>query len=480
MNKIFTKETDGLPLRIFEEISEIPRGTGNEKAISDYLYNRAKEHGLDVIQDDCQNIIVKKPASIGYEKAAPVILQAHMDMDCEMAPDTDHDFRTDPITLVRDGGRLMARGTTLGADDGIGVAMCFAALETPGLAHPPLEVLITTGQGNGFTGASHIDPALFSARRMINIDCPTENEIMVGSCAGASFRVKLPLEREPVTGDMGKSLRICISGLTGGHSGEDIHKGLPTANDLMTRVLLNLRSKHKLHLVHIEGGDAVDALSRDCNAIVMTDAHLSKELDALEEMFEHEFSDLCPGLTITREAAPQEEECYTEESFAKILAMMALCPNGVRAMDGRFPGTVASSCNMGVLRETENSFILETRVRGTYRTTVQDVCDRIGCLAAAVGGTIEQYDDFAPWEYAPDSALSRITQWTYKEMFGETMTEVMAHGGLECGILKEQLPGLDAISIGPTILNQHSPSETLMISSAERMWEFLQQLLKNL
>ena len=473
----------------FEEISAIPRGSGNEKGISDHILAWARERGLAAVQDEYLNLIIKKPASGGYENADAVLLQAHLDMVCEKKSDSCHDFTQDPIPLRVEGDMIIsAAGTTLGADNGIGVAYCMAVLDDDSLAHPPLEILLTTEEETTFNGAESVSPRHFSARRLINLDQAVDDEVLAGSCGGEGAILRLPLRymvqapRRPQ--ETAFSLRI--SGLPGGHSGEDIHRGHGNAIQLLARALCTCRTIDGLRLADLSGGTGRTAIPREAEAVITVDrdkeTELRQSLEKLEAVFQTEYRAAAPGLRLElkRLDAAAGLPSLTEDALEKLLAFLYLMPDGIMQMNGAAPGVVESSINLGVARLTETGLELTAEMRNAYDSTTIHMEDRLSFLCRTFGAGCEFFTKYRPWSFNPHSPLREKAAEVYEGEFGKPLKTVVVHAGIECGSLLAKLPDLDAISIGPNCWFFHSPEERMSISSVGRAWQFLVKLLAEL
>ena len=512
----------------FEQISRIPRESGNEKAVSDWILNWTKTLGLEAAQDAAFNLVIRKKASAGYENAAPVILQAHMDMVCEKTPESGHDFRKDPILLKAEGDWMSsACGTSLGADNGIGMACAMAILEDESLCHPPLEVIFTVEEETTFKGADFIDPAMFAGRRMINLDHADDSELIAGSCGGTGLRFWLPLrwggtEREMspeqpeaarVADSTGSGVyEVTVCGLLGGHSGEDIHRGRGNAIQLLVRLLQSLEAE----VISLCGGTNRLAICREAKALVRTQdgAALKKAAAKMEEIFRKELGEAAPDLEVRVEAAagpaaptvgaePSEEAAAEPTACAdgeaegpaadtylplapgeleKIAAIVRLFPDGIQTMSGTLPGLVNCSNNLGILKAGRESGMLEivAEIRGLYASMVEDVQNRIEQLAACFGAKVEYFAGYVSWEYARESALRATALEVYRELYGEEMRVSTVHAGLEGGSFKEKVPDMDIISIGPDCAYFHSPKERVRISSVKKHYQFLTAILSRM
>ncbi|MBR0128071.1 MAG: aminoacyl-histidine dipeptidase [Firmicutes bacterium] len=465
-------------LNLFEQLSQIPRESGNEKTVSDWIRDWALERGLEVRQDDIWDLLITKPASKGYEDHPPVLMQAHIDMVCEKDSDSDHDFSKDPIRFKTDGDWIVsASGTTLGADNGVGVAAAMAVLGDKDLPHPPLEVVFTVQEETTFAGAESVDVSSCKAKRMINLDHADERELIVGSCGGTGVIFTMPLEREGNVPEGKQAFLIRVSGLKGGHSGEDIHRGRGNAINLLLRLLENA----DVSIVSITGGTNRLAIPREAEAVVFaSDAKALQETVAeAEAVFRKEYGQ-APDLAITVESAAETGAPLTEEAFRKIASAVRLYPNGIAQMNGNLEGLVESSDNIGIISTEGDVLTLTSEVRGAYQSTVADITKTIEALAEIMGAEVEYFGGYVPWEFEAESELRNLAVGLYKEMFGGEMKQLALHAGLECGFFAEKIPGLDLISIGPDCQYFHSPQERVSITSIGHFYEFLKALLARL
>lgn len=463
----------------FEEMDKIPRNSGDEKRVSDWILGWAKEQGLDVVQDEYYNLVIKKGPSPGYEESAPVILQAHLDMVCEKTPESDHDFTKDPITLRVDGDWVSSDcGTSLGADNGIGVAYAMAILEDDQLQHPPLEVIFTVCEESTFDGAANISTDLFAAKRIINLDNAKENQVLAGSCGGTGMNFELPLVWETAPAD-GVFYKLSLDGMEGGHSGEDIDKGRGNAIELLIRLIRD----DEIRLCSMKSGSYRLAIPRDGQCTVMVDAdkatYLMEHVSEMKEVFKKEYFAAAPNLDIRVEKT-EAEKVLTAADKEKVLRIVDLYPNGIQKMNGAIPGVVESSNNVGTIEVSEGKLFITAETRGAYMTTVRDVQDKVDSLAAIFGAEVTYFGEYVPWEFNPKSPLRIKAQDVYKEMFGEEMYSLVAHAGIECAMFIEKVPGMDAIAIGPNCEYFHSPGERMSVKSTQKMYGFVIELLKNL
>ena len=483
-DRIFEKTEGSLPLYMFEDISEIPRESSHEEKIAEFLMDFAEERGLETEQDSVGNVIIRRPGSPGREDEEPVILQAHMDMVCEKVLESSHDFSADPISLIADGDILRADGTTLGADDGIGVALCMAALDSDSFSHPPIEVLITVEEETTFRGAANAEQRYFRSRRIINLDHAVEHQVLCGSCGGIACHVRIPVEKAPVPEGL-RAYALSISGMHGGHSGEDIHRGYGSAVQLMTRMLRCIFAElDEVHLIDLRGGTNRLAISRDASSSILIpeseDARLHDLFDDISELFRKEYNVTGTGIEITCEQEEVPEEMLTDDSFDSIVSLMSIAPDGIQKMSGAVPGVVESSVIIGEVRVLDGVFEFVTEVRGAFRSTIDDILEKLVTCAELFGGEIITHDRYSAWSYDPGSSLRAKAIQVYRDLFGEELVPVMVHAGIEIGLLMDSFDKLDAISLGPDCWSFHSPDEHMSISSAKREWRFLKALLEEI
>lgn len=470
--------------KYFEEISNIPRGSGNEKAISDYLLNFARKNNLEVIQDEALNIIIKKPATVGYENAPIVILQGHMDMVCEKNNDTIHDFEKDPLKLEIDGDFVKASGTTLGADNGIAVAYCMAILSSNNIEHPSLEVLITTEEETGMGGANGVKAENLSGKILINIDSEEEGELL-SSCAGG-IRNKVSLTVELETRKEGFiPVKVVIKGLKGGHSGSDINKERGNSNKLIGRLLYEINQKMEMFISEINGGAKSNAIPREAEAIILIKEEninqLSMIIEEFDRIFKHELRASDPGVKALLEDANKKGcRTFSRALTDKIIHLLVLMPQGIKTMSMDIPGLVQSSTNLGVVTTTEDEITFDSAIRSSITSLKESVVKEIQDLSKLVEAVMTVDSDYPAWEYKANSPIRDIFSRVYKDMYGVEPKITAIHAGLECGILKDILGDLDMISFGPNMFDVHTPDERLSVSSTERMYNYLLEVLRNI
>ena len=466
------------PLQIFEEISKIPRGSGNEKAISDYLVEFGKKRGLEAKQDAALNVVIYKPGSPGYENHPAVVLQSHMDMVCEKNADTEHNFLTDPISLRIEGDFLYANGTTLGADNGAGMALSMAALDSTDMAHPPLEVVFTAEEETTMKGIAALDASWISARRMINMDSGNDSTFCVGCAGGGRLLFTVPIEKEAVPAGM-QCYTLSVRGLLGGHSGGEINQGKANSIRILGRALKALPDAR---IISVTAGLKANAIPREADAVIaLADAaNAEKLLAELQAILRSEYRVPDPNITLTLEAAKPKPEVFNKSSSDKLTAAMMLIPFGVIHMSYDIPGLVETSNNIGVMETLENSVTIECALRSSVPSRRNLVRQQIEALAEGIGCEVEFGNGYPGWTYNPDSPLLAKAVETYRQINNEDPKILSVHAGLECGFMLEKIPDMDIISYCCKVFGGHTPDEHMSLSSLDRAWSYTIELLKNL
>ncbi|MGH4123110.1 MAG: aminoacyl-histidine dipeptidase [Clostridium sp.] len=468
--------------KYFKEMNEVPRGSGNEKAISDWLVSFAKKHKLNVIQDSALNVIIKKPATKGYEKAPVIILQGHMDMVCEKNTGVVHDFEKDPIEFIVEEDFLRANGTTLGADNGIAVAFGLAVLASTDIPHPPIELLVTTEEETGMGGAQAIDPKNLDGRILINIDSEEEGKLLVSCAGGVREKIVLPIIWEEADKSF-ISCEIKLIGLNGGHSGMEINKERGNAVKLMGRFLMDLKSAIDFKINAINGGAKNNAIPREADAIILfrenDKAIVIEKIAQWNTILKNELTVTDPEVNLAMEILGDKvKRTFAEDTATKALQILFLIPNGVKNMSMAIEGLVQSSTNIGVLTTSDKEIVFDSAVRSSVRSLKKAICDETIVLAEMTGATIEFQSDYPEWQYNPKSQIRTILEKVYNDINGNKPEIAAIHAGLECGLISEKFGGkIDQISFGPNIYDVHTPKEHLSISSTDRMWSFLVAIL---
>lgn len=473
----------------FHALNQIPRESGNETAVSNWLVDFAKKRNLEVKQDAVKNVIIKKPGTRGYEQAKTVILQGHMDMVCEKEADSPHDFSKDPIAFIVEGDSLHADKTTLGADDGMAVAMSLAILDSNDIPHPPLEVLLTVSEETGMDGAEGLDVADISGRTLINIDSEEEGEFLVGCAGGVEVYFHLPITWKDIPQDAALAT-LKVSGLFGGHSGSDINKGRGNAIKLLARVLYQLAKESEYHIVKINGGTKHNAIPRETTACIAFNkkdtAKVQKLVEAYTAFFKNELFGSDDGVSLELLPCDCEKQCkkvFSKKTTENLVKLLLITRHGLIEMSQAIPGLVQSSNNVAIVEtdKTKNEVKVSCAVRSSIASCKAAIADEFAVVAELCGAQVEFSAGYPAWEYTPKSPIRDVFVKVYKDMFGKEPIVTAIHAGLECGLFAKKFGGeLDQISFGPDIRNAHTPKEHTSISSVDRSWKFLKAVLAEL
>ena len=465
--------------RFFEEICAIPHGSHNTKMISDYLVSFAKARGLKYRQDDLHNVIIWKEASPGYENAPAVMLQGHIDMVAEKEVGCAKDMEKEGLDLFIDGDVIGARQTTLGGDDGIAVAMAMAILDAKDICHPPLECVFTVDEEVGMLGAKELDTSALRAQYCLNLDSEEEKVLIVSSAGSIREVCTLPIEREAYEGTV---FELKISGLEGGHSGEEIHKGRANANILLGRALYELKKTSEMRLITVRGGAKDNVIPSAAAALVtLKDAESAKKTaKKLQNVLKDEYRAVDGGICLSMKMAESSLVPMDEGSTRRIISYLFCAPNGVQVMSADVPGLVQTSLNLGWVSTEDKAVKAGFMVRSSVDSQAAETADKVMALTASFGGETEIVAASYAWQYRPQSKLREVMGEAFAVVYGEEPTITALHAGLECGILLGKMPQLDCISYGPTITDIHSPRERLHIASTERTWKLTIETLKRL
>jgi len=472
-------------LKWFEEITKIPRCSKHEEKIAAWLMDWAREHGFEVKSDQVGNVAIKVPASPGYEKAPAVVLQGHMDMVCEKTPDSDHDFTRDPIKLVYDGDWLTADKTTLGADNGIGIAMAMTVATAKDISHPPLELLFTVDEETGLTGANALEPGFVDGKILINLDSEDEGVFTVGCAGGMNTYSSIPMNFESVPAGY-QQFKIAAGGMKGGHSGIDIAMEKANAIKILARTLFQLRKEVDVRVADIEGGRAHNAIPRDCESIVFlpqSDWEKAQKIVAeAEKTFKYEFKNTDPDLTvtITKNSDGDYKKVMTSDDTGRLVDFIFALPHGVDAMSTDIENLVETSNNLANIKVEDGTVKVLTSQRSSIVSRLEALSARIESVARLAGGEAHSGDGYPPWPPNMESALLDKSVKLYEKMYGKKPVVEVIHAGLECGIIGDKNPGMDMISIGPDLKNPHSPDEKINIPAIGKVWDFLVELLKEI
>lgn len=470
-----------LILKNFEKVSSIPRGTKYEAGIRNWLISWAAEHNCTSKADAAGNLVIYVPASAGYEDRPTLILQGHMDMVWQKTNETTHDFERDPIQLIRDGDWIRANGTTLGADNGIGIALMMSIVEDESIKRPPLELLLTVEEEQGLGGADNLDPSLLSGKTLINLDSETEGVFTVGCAGGGSVNITLP-----VTWEMQKHdevvFELKVSGLQGGHSGEDINKFRTNANKLLARLLDEIQRNVPIRLSTLKGGTARNAIPRDAEAVFVcpsNKAEFCKEVfSALQATVQSELAKTEAGLVLSlNEINSKSVRTISQSETQAAIHLLTALPHGVSSMSADMPAFVETSNNIGVMELKEDGLSIVSNHRSSAFSRLEEINRRVETVAWLAGAKTERTKMFPPWQPNMESPLLKQCVETYRSIIEEEPKVELTHGGLECGIISDRCGGLDTISMGPTIKDLHSPDERLYVPSLAKTWNFLKTLL---
>ena len=466
----------------FDEIRKIPRCSKHEEKIRKYIVDFAEKHGLESKTDETGNVVVLKPASSGMEKNPVVILQGHMDMVCEKNSDVEHDFTKDPIKLKREGDILTADGTTLGADNGIGLAISLAILEDKTLKHGSIEALFTVDEETGLTGAFAMESDMLTGKIMLNLDSEDFGIITVGCAGGGDSKIELPVETKSVNGNM-TSINIKVSGLRGGHSGVDIHEQRGNAVKLLTRMLWKTKDDYKFYISEIKGGDKHNAIPREAYAkISIGKSEKDKFITTLKkeekDIFE-EIKPIDPKFKVDFEDADKIKTTMTDKSQNDLLNLLHGLPHGVEKYSYDIPDLVETSTNLATVAFNDKHVQIGMSTRSSIKSALQDLRDRIRAAAELSGAKIKEEKPYPGWKPNMDSKILALSKKIFKEMYGKEPKVEAVHAGLECGIIGEKFPGMDMISIGPTIKYPHSPEEQIHISTVDKFYKYVLKILEN-
>ena len=462
----------------FEELAQIPRCSGNEQQVSDYLVGFAKHRGLEVFQDTALNVIIKKPGTAGYEDSPAVIIQGHMDMVGEKSKGSRHDFSKDPIPLKIEGDLVRADGTTLGADNGIAVAYGLAILDSADLPHPPLELLVTTSEETGMNGAHALKADHLTGKTLLNIDAEEEGVLFVSCAGGVDLVCEFDTHWENAAS---AALLIEVSGLKGGHSGLEIVKQRANAIKLLGRLLDAAREAGEFGIAAVSGGSKSNAIAREAQATVTAQAPVLKKIAAIVKRLsadlKAESAVADPDMRVVAASADKVERRLDAAATKKLIDFLVVAPNGVQSMSQDLEGLVESSLNLGVLEQSGESVKLTVSVRSCVDSIREDLTRRVEALADLVGAESARTGEYPAWQYEADSKIRDLCVSVYKDVAGRDPQIQAIHAGLECGLLKEKLPQTDMISFGPNLYSVHTPEENLSISSVATTWEFLTKIL---
>jgi len=467
----------------FEEICQIPRPSKKEEHIIQYLVDFAEENNLEYKQDSIGNVLIKKPASVGCENAPSVILQSHVDMVCEKHSHVRHDFERDSIKPVIEDGWVKATGTTLGADDGIGVATQLAVLASNEIKHGPIECLFTVDEETGLTGAFNLKKGFFDSKILLNLDSEDEGELFIGCAGGLDTVATFNIDKEEIP-DTFFAIKLSVSGLKGGHSGDDIDKGLGNAVKIMNRFLWQSTREYGLRVHSFTGGNLRNAIAREATTIALVPLTQKEPIRIAFNVF---YDEVCselektePGIKMHLESCDLPDYVWTKEFQQQFLNSIYVCPHGVMEMSRKIAGLVETSTNLAAIKEENDKIIVSTSQRSSIETAKENVAAMVRSSFELAGAKVKHGEGYPGWEPNTNSEILRITRDSYEELFGKTPIVRAIHAGLECGLFLEKYPDLDMISFGPTIKGAHSPEERLEIETVEKFWKHLLDVLNKI
>lgn len=471
--------------QIFSEICEIPRPSHHEEKITKYVLDLAKKHKISAQQDKTGNILLRKKATSGMEHCPSIVLQAHLDMVTQKNEGTEHDFLVDPIQAYVDGNWVKAKGTTLGADNGIGLASTLAVLADNSIEHGPIEVLLTTGEETGMVGAFGLQPDWLKSKYLINTDSENEGEIFIGCAGGVNVKQSMPITRTAIPKQHDMVVQLAIKGLKGGHSGLDINLGRGNAIKLLIRFLADYASNIDIRLADFKGGSFDSAIPREAFAIITLNsasyAKLKTVMEEYETSLKNEYSHTEPTLTLTQEAIEQSNitDVISYQHQKNMIDWLNVAPHGIIQMSNDFKGVVESSLNLAIAKIENNQIVAQYLVRSLIDSTKNGVISMLISLSRLGNLSYEISGNFPGWQPDDQSPLLNLVKVKYNELFSAKAKVKVIHAGLECGLFKTSYPNVDMVSIGPTIVYPHSPDEKVDINSVSRYWNLLLTLLKS-
>lgn len=481
MNDILNLE----PKRVFHyfnEICKVPRPSKHEERIVAWLLETGKALGLETKRDKIGNVLISKPATPGKENVTPVIFQSHVDMVCEKNADTDFDFDTDAIQAYIDGDWLKAKGTTLGADDGIGMAIALAILEDKEIEHGPIECLFTVDEETGLTGAFALESGFMNGKMLLNLDSEDEGEFFIGCAGGKDTVAVLDCEYEDKVPANITSYMLKIKGLLGGHSGDDINKGRGNAVKLLTRILWNTYQLYDVRIADIKAGNLRNAIPREGYAHITVPneyvAEFEKYIRNINETFKKEFYTTDPDVEVELTSAKAPSRIFLELLQLDLINALFVCPNGVQAMSQDIPNFVETSTNLASVKVEDEKIIITTSQRSSVESRKENIADKVAATFYMIAADVEHGDGYPGWTPNPNSELLKVLESAYRNIFSKEPAVKAIHAGLECGLFSEKYPELDMVSYGPTLRGVHSPDEKLLIPTVKMCWDLTVEFLK--
>ena len=468
----------------FYDLTQIPRPTGHMEAVTRYLVSFGKELGLETLQDAVGNVLISKPATPGMEDRKTVTLQSHLDMVPQKNSTVQHDFTTDPIDAYIEGEWVTARETTLGADDGMGVALAMAVLAAKELCHGPIEALFTVDEEEAVDGACGLRPHWVKGDVLLKCDSEKEGELYVGCAGGVNVNVSWQYKNDLVIPEGDVAVKVTLTGLKGGHSGVDIHLGRANANKLMFRFLKEAVRDYGARLAEVEGGNMHNAIPREAYAIVTIPGDNVEALWELiadyQDLYREEYKGIESHIDFTAELVELPKSLIPEEIQDDMINAIEACQNGVITMLHDFPGTVESSSNLSIVRSSEGLFEIKILVRSSSESRKDAICSSLESVFSLAGAKVEESAPYNGWQPNIDSPILQVMRSTYKSLFGKEPEVKVMHAGLECGIIQGTYPQMDMVSIGPDLEHPHSPDERVNIASVQKTWDFIVATLANI
>jgi dipeptidase D len=469
--------------KYFLEITKIPRPSKQEGKIAKYLIDFAKQHKLACVQDETGNVLISKSATKGYEDRKMVCLQSHMDMVCEKNKDVDFDFEKDAIQAYIEDGWVTARGTTLGADDGIGIAASLAILSANNIEHGPIECLFTVDEETGLSGAFGLEPGFLKSEILLNLDSEDDGQIFIGCAGGKDTTAKLWFTKELVP-DNTLPFKVIVNGLKGGHSGDDINKGLGNANKILNRLIYRATQELGVRMHNFVGGNLRNAIAREAESILLVNRSVQDQfLDLVKEHnadVKSELKTTEPDLQVKAVKVEQPYFVINEDAQQKLLDVLSACPHGVIEMSRDIPNFVETSTNLAAVKPEGDYFLITTSQRSSVQTALLDVVQQVSSVFRLAGMDVENSDGYPGWNPNPDSEILEVARQSYKNLFKEEPKVLAVHAGLECGLIGEKYPGMDMVSYGPELKGVHSPDERINIKSVDKFWKWTLEVLKSI
>jgi len=464
----------------FDELTQIPRASTKEAAAREWVLKKARALGLETQEDKVGNIVVRKPAHPGREKAPTILLQGHLDMVCEKNETTKHDFSKDPITVKREGDWLRADGTTLGADNGVGVCAALAVMESKDIAHGPLEFCFTVDEETGLTGAAEFPGGILKSKFFFNLDNEEIGTLCIGCSGGLNTTARRKVQKHAPKA--GSGWRLKVSGLKGGHSGVDIHQGRGNALRILGKVLQAILEKTPVEIGELKGGSARNVIPREAYAVLAIPDANAKDVQsivsALEKEIREDLGGFDPGLKITLEKEAAPKQVISSDEAKRVADVLASCPHGVIAMSPDIPGLVQTSTNLATVALNEDTIELGTSQRSAIESSKLAAAKTVATVCRLAGFEVEFGARYPGWKPEPKSEVVLKLQEVHQQLFGEPARLMAMHAGLECGVIGEKYPEMQLISFGPTIVDVHSPSERVQISTVQTFWKFLKTVLE--